>query len=394
MRIAIVTPILPVPFDVTRGRFIYEEAKSLSRMAEVKVFLQLARYPRLGGLLPRSYIDGRVDPGQRWEGLDVEAYEYPAFPVLSRPFNGHLGAARLKPRLRRFAPDVVIAFWAYPEGLSGVRAAHALGKPCVVGVLGSDVLVRAGVAERMTRTALHEADGVIAVSDDLKRVLMSRYGVAGDAVRTIVNGFNTGVFNARPQAECRAELGLPADGRLIVYVGRLIEAKGLRELFAAFGALAQQDPAIRLAIVGDGVMRDEVHRLAQQGGLDGRVHLPGGLPPEQVARWIGASDLLTLPSWSEGYPNVVVEALACGRPVVGTDVGGMREILHDDNGVLVRPRDADALAAALRQCLARDWDRAAIAAAMSRTWDDVARDTLAVCEAVLARPVEKVAAGA
>jgi teichuronic acid biosynthesis glycosyltransferase TuaC len=382
MRIAIVTPILPVPFDVTRGRFIYEEAKSLSRMAEVKVFLQLARYPRLGGLLPRSYIDGRVDPNQRWEGLDVEAYEYPAFPVLSRSINGHLGAARLKPRLRRFAPDVVIAFWAYPEGFSGVRAAHALGKPCIVGVLGSDVLVRAGVAERMTRTALHEADGVIAVSDDLKRVLVSRYGVGADAVRTVVNGFNTGVFNARPQAECRVELGLPADGRLIVYVGRLIEAKGMRELFAAFGTLAQQDPTIRLAIIGDGVMRDEVHRLAQQGGLGARVHMPGGVPPEQVARWIGASDLLTLPSWSEGYPNVVVEALACGRPVVGTDVGGMREILRADNGVIVPARDAVALADGLRQCLVRDWDRAAIAAAMSRTWDDVARETIGICEAV------------
>jgi glycosyltransferase involved in cell wall biosynthesis len=385
MRIAIVTPILPVPFDVTRGRFIYEEAKSLSRMAEVKVFLQLARYPRLGGLLPRSYIDGRVDPDQRWDGLDVEAYEYPALPVLTRSINGHLGAARLKPRLRRFAPDVVIAFWAYPEGFSGVRAAHALGKPCVVGVLGSDVLMRSGVTERMTRAALHEADGVIAVSDDLKRVLVSRYGVGSDAVRTVVNGFNTGVFNARPQAECRAELGLPADGRLIVYVGRLIEAKGMRELFAAFGTLTRQDPTIRLAIIGDGVMRDEVHRLARQDGLDGRVHLPGGLPPEQVAQWIGASDLLTLPSWSEGYPNVVVEALACGRPVVGTDVGGMREILRADNGVLVPARDAAALAEGLRQCLGRDWDRAAIAAAMSRTWDDVARDTIAICDAVLDR---------
>jgi glycosyltransferase involved in cell wall biosynthesis len=385
MRIAIVTPILPVPFDVTRGRFIYEEAKSLSRMAEVKVFLQLARYPRLGGLLPRSYIDGRVDPGQRWDGLDVEAYEYPALPVLTRSINGHLGAARLKPRLRRFAPDVVIAFWTYPEGFSGVRAAHALGKPCIVGVLGSDVLVRSGVTERMTRAALHEADGLIAVSDDLKRVLVSRYGVEPDAVRTVVNGFNTGVFNARPQAECRAELRLPADGRLIVYVGRLIEAKGMRELFAAFGTLARQDPQLRLAIIGDGVMREEVHRLAQQDGLGERVHLPGGLPPEQVAQWIGASDLLTLPSWSEGYPNVVVEALACGRPVVGTDVGGMREILRADNGVLVPPRDANALAEGLRQCLARDWDRAAIAAAMSRSWDDVARDTIDICEAVCAR---------
>jgi len=117
-------------------------------------------------------------------------------------------------------------------------------------------------------------------------------------------------------------------------------------------------------------------------GLTERVHLPGGQAPEQVAEWINAADVLTLPSWSEGYPNVVVEGVACGRPVVATDVGGTREILHADNGILVPPKNAEALATALRQALDQPWDRPAIAAAMSRTWDDVAVETLAVCEQV------------
>jgi glycosyltransferase involved in cell wall biosynthesis len=102
-----------------------------------------------------------------------------------------------------------------------------------------------------------------------------------------------------------------------------------------------------------------------------------------VARWITASDVLTLPSWSEGYPNVVVEAVACGRPVVATDVGGTREIINDANGMLIPPRDIDALRDALREALNRRWDHAGIAAAMTRTWDDVAVDTLRVCEALV-----------
>jgi glycosyltransferase involved in cell wall biosynthesis len=111
--------------------------------------------------------------------------------------------------------------------------------------------------------------------------------------------------------------------------------------------------------------------------------MPGGIPPAEVARWIGAADVLTLPSWSEGYPNVVVEALACGRPVVATDVGGTSEIVNVSNGLLIPPRDPAALAAALTRALDARWDHDAIAAATRRSWDDVASETLSVCEKII-----------
>ena len=382
-RIAIVTPILPVPFDIARGRFIHEQAKALSRLATIRIFLQTARYPAIGWLKPQSYLDGRVEAGHDlWQGLDVDAYSYPALPWVSRPFNGASGARRLLPRLRLFKPDVVVAYWAYPEGLSGVRAAHALGKPCVVGVLGSDVLTRSGWLARMTRSALQEADAVAVVSEHLARTVTTRYGVDSKHVHTIINGYNTSVFHPRAQPACRAELGLPADARLIVFVGRLIEAKGLRELLRAFDALAANDPLIHLALVGDGVMLHELEALVGASPMAARIHMPGALAPEQVATWINAADVFTLPSWSEGYPNVVVESLACGRPVVASNVGGLPEIVNAQNGILVPARDPGALAGALRDALERAWDHERIAADMQRSWDDVARETLALCEAV------------
>ena len=93
--------------------------------------------------------------------------------------------------------------------------------------------------------------------------------------------------------------------------------------------------------------------------------------------------MLTLPSWSEGYPNVVVEAIACGRPVVATTVGGTAEIVDADSGLLVPPKEATALEAALREALSREWNHAAMAARLRRSWDDVAVDTLAVCRELL-----------
>jgi glycosyltransferase involved in cell wall biosynthesis len=188
------------------------------------------------------------------------------------------------------------------------------------------------------------------------------------------------VFRPLAQSIVRSELGIDAGARIVVYVGRFVEAKGLRELIGAFRMMAATDPAVRLALVGDGVMREELTDLVQTAGLAERTFMPGGIPPAEVARWIGAADVLTLPSWSEGYPNVVVEALACGRPVVATDVGGTSEIVNVSNGLLIPSRDPEALATALTRALDARWDHEAIAAATRRSWDDVARETLAVCE--------------
>src|SRR5690606_40110305 len=123
-RIALVTPILPVPHDRARGRYIHETARALSRLAEVRVFYPQVRHPRLPGLAPRTFIGGMVGPDFSLEGIDVEAYAYAGFPGLSRISNGLVGARALVPRLRRFAPDLVLGYWVYPDGDAALRAAR------------------------------------------------------------------------------------------------------------------------------------------------------------------------------------------------------------------------------------------------------------------------------
>jgi len=383
LRIALVTPMLPVPYDPTRGRYIHETARSLARLAQVRVFLQQLTYLSLPGLRPRSFLLGRVGADFRLDGIDLELSDYPAVPVISRRLNGWVAAQRLAPRVRRFAPDVVLAYWVYPDGNAALRVARSLGVPCVIGALGSDIHVQSGLNARQTRATIAGADALLTVSEAMRLTAIASFGARPERTHTIINGFNTGVFHPRESAPLRARFGLPADARVVVYVGRFVEAKGMRELVQAFARLASGDPRARLVLVGDGVMRAELEQLVRAAGVGERVVLPGGLPPEQVAEWICASDVLTLPSWSEGYPNVVVEAVACGRPVVATDVGGTREILNASNGVLIPPRDPVALERALRTALDTSWDHAAIAAAMRRTWDDVAAATLAVCRRVV-----------
>jgi glycosyltransferase involved in cell wall biosynthesis len=121
-------------------------------------------------------------------------------------------------------------------------------------------------------------------------------------------------------------------------------------------------------VVGDASWKARVEgaRAASGGG----IVLPGARPLADVARWVAAADVFTLPSWAEGTPNVVLEALASGRPAVGTAVGGIPDVLADPNsGVVVPPKDPPALAAALTSALGRTWDAEAVRKTGPTSWD-------------------------
>lgn len=381
MRILVVTSQFPIAGEPNRGRPILQTVRALARRAEVQVLSPIATYPRWAR--PRSYLFRAADRAHAVPGCDVRYVEYPALPALSRPFNGELCARALHAPLRAFAPDVVLAYWLYPDAFGAMRAARRAGLPLVVGARGSDLRVRDAISKRLTRPVLHAAQRILVVSEDLGRVAVRDYGADPARVRAIPNGCDAAIFHPQPRDAARTALGIDAEAELVVYVGRLVPEKGLRELLDAAAALAPERPRLRLALIGDGPMRAELEgRLAADPSL--RLALPGALGPQEVARWMAASDLVTLPSYSEGHPNVLVEALACGRPVVATPVGGIPEVIDGDCGVLVPARDPAALAAGLAEVLDRDWDEAALARRFSRDWDAVAEDTLAACREALA----------
>ena len=119
--------------------------------------------------------------------------------------------------------------------------------------------------------------------------------------------------------------------------------------------------------------------------LDGPgILLPGLCDVPTVVQWMNAANVFTLPSYSEGCPNVVIESLSCGRPVVATNVGGVPELIRKDCGIMVPPADSGRLADALHEALSRQWDTEAIARSSSRGWDAVASETWSVCRALLA----------
>ncbi len=142
----------------------------------------------------------------------------------------------------------------------------------------------------------------------------------------------------------------------VVYIGRMDVKKGLRELVEAAASLHSERPNLQVYMVGEGPDRPMIQNAIHANKAAGYIHALPGCAFDDVAVWMAAADLVTLPSYMEGCPNVVLEALACGRPVVATNVGGIPEIMSDACGRLVPPRDPAALAQALASVLDRTWD--------------------------------------
>jgi glycosyltransferase involved in cell wall biosynthesis len=378
MRLLVVTSQFPIRDEPTRGRPIVQTVQQLARLATVKVVSPIAVYPRWAQ--PGSYLAHAPGAVAGLDG-DPDYPAYPALPGLTRPLNGWLCGRAIEAALVRFRPDVVLAYWLYPDAYGAMLAARRAGVPLVAGARGSDIRVRDAISRRLTRRVVRAARRLLVVSEDLGQLAVQRYGAEAARVCVIPNGCDAATFHPDDRAAARQALGMPADAVVLLYVGRLVAEKGLRELVEAVRQLAAQRRNLQLVLVGDGPLRNELSALAASSG---NVRLTGPLAPEAVAQWMVAADLVTLPSYSEGHPNVLVEALACGRPVVATDVGGIPEVVDRDSGVLVRARDSDALARGLATALARDWDGTALARRFSRSWRQVAEDTLEQCTAALA----------
>lgn len=379
MRILIATSQFPIAGEPNRGRPVYQTVRALAGIAEVHVLSPIAEYPRWAQ--PRSYLFRAPGPAFAIDNCPVDYLPYPALPAVTRPFNGALCARALHPAVARLRPDVVLSYWLYPDAYGALLAARRAGVPLVAGARGSDIRVRDAVSRRLTRRVVREADVLLTVSEDLGRLAVSDYGARSERVRVVPNGCDAAIFHPRDRAAARAALDVPDDAQLIVYVGRLVPEKGLRELLEAARLLAPELPRLHIALVGEGPMHAELTALAAQCCCD--VAFAGAQPPGEVARWMAASNVVTLPSYSEGHPNVLVEALACGRGVVATPVGGIPEVVDAASGILVAPRDATALAGGLRAAMARNWDEAALAGRFSRSWSTVAEETLQACETAL-----------
>ena len=389
LRVLIVTRLFPSGLEPLESPFARQQLAALGRRCSVLVLGVIPHLPGARLLGDRTHVGRltRVPERETIAGLAVihpRAAYLPGVahaPWLAR-LNGPLYLAGLLAYLPmlRGCFDVVLGTFLYPDACAAAALARLLGIPHMIKAHGTDVdvVARWPGLQRPIATALGSAAWSLGVSRAMVASLID-LGARPDRTVLLENGVDRAVFRPRERAASRAALGLPEGGRVVVFVGLLVEAKGLRELLAAWAALrCEGGPPVHLAIVGDGPLRGEIARAAAlakgDGGAGcGLLFAPGAVHLDRVALYLGAADVFVLPSHREGTPNVILEALASGCPVVATRVGGIPDVVAEGKtGLLVPPRSVSDLTRALREALARPWSVDTITASAPASWDESA----------------------
>ena len=268
--------------------------------------------------------------------------------------------------------DILHVHYAYPEAFAACQFARQWGVPLVITVHGSDINVIAQDPARRPLIAetLKKADAVVAVSRNLKEKVRALTG-RNDGIFHIPNGIDAARFYPGSQDRARKSLGIAPQKKVIVFAGRLEPVKGVDRLIRA---LSLMDKETFLVIAGSGSLKSSLDRLTHDLGLTSQVRFCGMVPHHRLKTYFQAANLVALASRSEGWPTIILEAMACGAPVVSPAVGGVPEIITDSTlGVLAETAHPDHLATAFQCALDMPWDREHIVRhARCYTWDTIA----------------------
>jgi glycosyltransferase involved in cell wall biosynthesis len=374
--VLVVTKLFPNAAEPTMATYNRLQCVALSRLCDVDVRAAIPWFPGASFFARWSSAGrcARVPAQETVEGLTVRHPRFLFVPKFGAALAPAFYVASLWPGLRalRGTVDVVLGCWAFPDGIAAIRLAGLLGAASVVKVHGSDlnVLAQQEPFRRIMLQMLPRVGRLVAVSRPLAEKAVE-LGVPAERVEIVRNGLDREIFRIRDRAAMRAELGIAPGARWILFVGGLHRTKGVPDLLEAFDRMASVRPDVNLALVGDGPEAPLCRQAAER--HPGRVVMAGALPAEGVARWIGACDVVTLPSWNEGTPNVLLEAFASGRRVVATRVGGIPDVVSSpDLGTLVEVRDVPALADALVAAADQAGDPALLRAAAPYGWHESA----------------------
>lgn len=385
------------------GIFVLNRLRAVSRHCNVKVIAPVQWYPFIRRLR-RSLWNGPVPALEQYDGMEVF---HPRFAVVPRyckwidALSFLWSARRVARRLRAHAGfdyDLVDVHWTYPDIVAGWFLAHRRKKKYMVTVRGHEALYDTEYSIRRWLVAffLRRADFVVALSAELQdKVLL--LGVAPERTAVVLNGVDLDRFGYRERDSARAELGLDPGKRILLSVGRLTAGKGHDDLVRMMPLLTGRHD-VELHIIGGINPEDNfggtLRQLIADLELD-NVHLIDGVDHEELGLWYAAADLFCLATRGEGCPNVVLEALACGVPVISTRVGAIDALVQPGvNGMLLEPGETGRFGEVIDAALSRDWPRRQIASRMAEWgWDACAKQVLSVYHKVLeATPDSAVAA--
>lgn len=393
MRILTYTRLYPNAKMPEHGIFVARRVEAMARQGghQIEVVAPVPYYPKFLPATGEWNALKLIPEVEERDGLNVYHPRYFNPPKIGMAKYGDWmaqGSYDLLHRLLKsdFQFEVIDAHFVYPDGYAAMKLGQRLKRPVVVTARGSDITRNKNMPHivPLLQEVMRGAAQLIAVSEELRDNFLE-LGATPDKIHVIPNGVDTSFFTPMTREAARRALTLNTDDCWLVAVARLERNKGqwlILEALKKIGLDELKNRRIKVALVGQGESRAELEKISQAAGLGDIVHFVGQQNPEKIRIWYNAANVNILASSREGSPNVVLEALACGIPVLASGAGNNAAIIHaGSNGFVFPIENAEALKIALLLALDHPWDRQAIAASGSqRNWAAVAREVESVLE--------------
>lgn len=331
MKVLAITNLFPNIVEPGRGVFNKQQFSELSKLCDLKVVAPIPIYKNRS-VPKRGSIDG------------IETF-YPRYfmtPKVLRSLYGYFYYLSLRNtiiKIKKIWPfDIILTAWAFPDGFGSQLIAKELKVPCVIMVLGSDINIQTNylLRKRMIVNSLNAVSMVISVSKTLKTRMID-IGVREDKITVVTNGINKDIFRPFSSFEARHALNLPHDAKIVLFAGNLVQGKGAELIVEAFPEIINKEAKALLVIAGDGKMKKTLMTRVAKLGITNRVIFVGRQSHESMPKYMNASNVFCLPSASEGCPNVILEALSCSVPIVGSDIPAIAEILEGSKNAILSP---------------------------------------------------------